>query len=176
MSTAISVERAREIGVRKTFGSDKKSIIWQFLCESILFSLISVVLGALLAGLFLPLLNNIAGSELSFAYFFNPVRLINLGFAIFIGVVAGLYPALVLSSFRPIAVLKGRFKSGSGGVALRNALVVFQFAISVILIICTIVINSQMQFMLGNKLGFTKDNVIAIKGTYGCRKPTGFFK
>ena len=82
------------------------------------------------------------------------------------GTVAGLYPALVLSSFKPIAVLKGRFKSGSGGVALRNALVVFQFAISVVLIICTIVINNQMQLMPGNKLGFIKDNIIAVKGTY----------
>ena len=162
LSTAISVERAREIGVRKTFGSNKRSIIWQFLCESIFFSLISVVLGALLARLLLPLLNNITGSELSFAYFFNPVRiLIILCFAIFIGIIAGLYPALVLSSFKPIAVLKGRFKAGTGGVALRNGLVIFQFAISVILIICTIVINSQMQYMLGNKLGFTKDNIIS---------------
>jgi putative ABC transport system permease protein len=167
LSTAISVERAREIGIRKTFGSNKKFIIWQFLSESILFSLISVVLGALLARLFLPLLNNIAGSELSFAYFFNPIRVMLIpGFAVLIGIVAGLYPALVLSSFRPIAVLKGRFKSSKGGVALRNGLVIFQFAISVILIICTIVINSQMQFMLGNKLGFTKDNIIAIDGTY----------
>jgi len=166
LSTAISVERAREIGVRKTLGSDKKSIIWQFLCESILFSLISVVLGVLLAGLFLPLLNNITGNQLGFTYFFNPVSIaLILGLAIFIGIIAGLYPALVLSSFKPIAVLKGRFKSGSGGVALRNGLVVFQFAVSVILIICTIVINTQMQFMIGSKLGFTKDNIIAVEET-----------
>lgn len=167
LSTAISVERAKEIGVRKSFGSDKKSIVWQFLCESVLFSLISVALSVLFAVLLLPLLNNIAGSQLSFTYFFNPVYIgLIIGLAIFIGIIAGLYPALVLSSFKPIAVLKGRFKSGSGGVALRNGLVVFQFAVSVILIICTIVINSQVQFMLGNKLGFTKDNVIAVEGMY----------
>jgi putative ABC transport system permease protein len=167
LSTAISVERAREIGVRKTFGSNKRSITWQFLFESILFSLISVVLSVLLARLFLPLLNNITGSDLSFTYFFNPVRVVLiLGFAILVGIIAGLYPALILSSFKPIAVLKGRFKSNTGGVALRNGLVIFQFAVSVILIICTIVINGQMQFMLGNKPGFTKDNIIAVNGTY----------
>jgi putative ABC transport system permease protein len=167
LSTAISVERAREIGVRKTFGSNKKSIIWQFLCESVLFSLISVVLSVLLARLFLPFLINIAGTELSLTYFFTPVRIaLILSFAILIGFIAGLYPAMVLSSFKPIAVLKGRFKSNTSGVALRNGLVVFQFAISVILIICTIVINGQMQFMLGDKLGFTKDNIIVIEGAY----------
>ncbi|HVX26199.1 MAG TPA: ABC transporter permease [Parafilimonas sp.] len=167
LSTAISVERAREIGVRKTFGSDKKSIVWQFLCESVLFSLISVALGILLARLLLPLLNSITGSGLSFFYFFNPtIILIIFCIAIFIGGLAGLYPALVLSSFRPIAVLKGRFKSGARGVALRNGLVVFQFAISIFLIIGTIVINSQMQFMLGSKLGFKKDNIIAVRQTF----------
>ncbi|MFT3705327.1 MAG: FtsX-like permease family protein [Agriterribacter sp.] len=167
LSTAISVERAREIGVRKTFGSDKKSIIWQFLCESVLFSLISLTVGVLLAGLFLPVLNNITKSQLSFAYFFQPVSIaLMVGLGICTGIIAGLYPALVLSSFKPIAVLKGRFKSGSLGMSLRNGLVVFQFAVSVVLIICTVVVNNQMQFMLGNKLGFTKDNVIAVEDTY----------
>ena len=167
LSTAISVERAKEIGIRKTFGSSKNSITWQFLTESILFSLVSVVISILLARLFLPLLNNITGSELSFAYFFNPLCIVFIvAFAVLIGIVAGLYPAMVLSSFRPIAVLKGRFKSNTKGVALRNGLVVFQFAVSVILIICTIIINSQMQFMLGNKLGFTKDNIITVNNMY----------
>jgi len=99
-----------------------------------------------------------------------------LSFAVLIGIVAGLYPALVLSSFRPIAVLKGRFKSNTSGVALRNGLVVFQFAVSVILIICTIVINSQMHLMLGNKLGFTKDNVIAVNNIYSLQNNGEAFK
>lgn len=167
LSTAVSVERAREVGIRKTFGSDKKALTWQFLSESILFSLISVIAAALLASSGVPLLNRISGTELSFSYFLDPLRiLVIIVFVVLVGIIAGLYPALVLSSFRPITVLKGRFKSSNRGMALRNGLVIFQFVISVILIICTIVVNSQMQFMLGDKLGFKKDHIIAIEGIY----------
>lgn len=167
LSTAISLERAREIGVRKTFGSDRKNIIGQFLCESTLFSVISIAVSFLLAALFLPLLRNITGTQLSIEYFFQPLRLmLILGFASLIGLMAGLYPALVLSSFQPVAVLKGRLKSNPRGIVLRNALLVFQFAVSVILIISTLVINHQMRLMLGNKLGFEKEHIIAIKGLY----------
>ncbi|MBS1935823.1 MAG: ABC transporter permease, partial [Bacteroidetes bacterium] len=110
-----------------------------------------------------PLLNKIAGTELSFAYFLTPMSVLLLaGFSIIIGFVAGIYPAFVLSSFDPIMVLKGRFKSSNRGVLLRNGLVVFQFSISVILIICTIVVNRQMQYMLGDRLGFKKDHIISI--------------
>jgi len=178
LSTAVSVERAREVGIRKTFGSGKKSIIWQFLSESIIFSIISIILAALLAYLSVPVLNNIAGGQLSFSYFITPLHIaIMLSFAVFIGIIAGLYPAFVLSSFKPIAVLKGRLKSGAHGMRLRNGLVVFQFAISVILIICTIVVNNQMQYMLGDKLGYNKDNVISIDNAYHLRSvqgPNGF--
>ncbi len=174
LSTAVSVERAREVGIRKTFGSDKKTIIWQFLSESIFLSLISTLLAVLLATLFLPVLKSMTGDQLAITYFFTPLRILFvITVAIFIGIMAGLYPAFVLSSFRPIAVLKGRFKSGTHGMALRNGLVIFQFAISVTLIICTIVINSQMQFVLGDKLGFKKDNIISVHGLYHLkdRKP-----
>jgi putative ABC transport system permease protein len=167
LSTAISVERAREIGIRRTFGSDKKSIVWQFLGESILFSLISLVVSLVLSGLSLPLLNTITGSTFSFVSFFNPASVVAIiSFGILTGVMAGLYPAIVLSSFKPIAVLKGRFKTGATGMFLRNGLVVFQFSVSVTLIICTIVIKKQTHLMLGNSAGFTKDNVIAIRQTY----------
>ncbi|HSB94721.1 MAG TPA: ABC transporter permease, partial [Flavitalea sp.] len=138
LSTAISVERAREIGIRKTFGSSKGSIVGQFLCESILTSFISVLLGVAIAKLALPFLNTIVGGHLTFGSYFSLTAIMSiLVFSILIGILAGLYPALVLSSFHPITVLKGRFKSGSSGQALRNSLVIFQFAISAILIICT---------------------------------------
>ena len=88
-----------------------------------------------------------------------------LGFSVLVGLVAGLYPSLVLSSFEPMLVLKGRFKSNPRGIALRNGLVIFQFAISVILIICTIVVNKQMQFVLGDQLGFKRDHIINVEGT-----------
>ncbi|HLK27059.1 MAG TPA: ABC transporter permease [Puia sp.] len=164
LSTARSVERAKEVGIRKTFGSEKKSLIWQFLLESVMVSLLSMVVAVLLIVLLLPLFNKVSGKELTITYFIEPVKIILLfAFAIFIGIIAGLYPAFVLSSFKPIMVLKGKFKSNKYGTALRNGLVVFQFAISVILIICTIIVNQQMQYMLGDKLGFRKDHIIEIE-------------
>ncbi len=164
LSTARSVERAKEVGIRKTFGSEKKSLIWQFLLESVMVSLLSMIVAVLLIVLLLPLFNKVSGKELTTAYFMEPLKIISLiGFAILVGIVAGLYPAFVLSSFKPIMVLKGKFKSNKYGTALRNGLVVFQFAISVILIICTIIVNQQMQYMLGDKLGFRKDHIIEIE-------------
>ena len=163
LSTALAVQRAREVGIRKTFGSRRPELIRQFLTESLAFSLLSVLLAMALGALFTPLLNRVSGQELSFAWFLQPVRLLLiLVFAFGIGLVAGVYPAFVLSSFRPIEVLKGKFKSGRQGIALRNGLVVFQFAVSVILIVCTIVVNRQMQFMLGDSLGFRQDHIIAL--------------
>jgi len=170
LSTALSVERAKEVGIRKTFGSLKSSLVWQFLSEAVLFSFMSMLLALLLVYLFVPLLNKISGNELSFIYFLQPPQLLLvLAFSILVGVVAGLYPAFVLSSFNPISVLKGRFKSNSRGVALRNGLVIFQFAVSVILIICTIVINKQMQYVLSDRLGFKRDHIISVQKLYYLR-------
>ncbi|MEO5681393.1 MAG: ABC transporter permease [Chitinophagaceae bacterium] len=166
LSTARSMERAKEVGIRKTFGSEKKSLITQFLLESVLVSLLSFVAAFLLIILLLPLFNKISGKELGIAWFIAPLKLFLLFlFAIAIGITAGAYPAFVLSSFKPILVLKGKFRSNKYGMALRNALVVFQFAISVILIICTIMVNRQMQYMQGDALGFKKDHVIEILQT-----------
>jgi putative ABC transport system permease protein len=171
LSTAISVERAREIGIRKTFGSDKKELIGQFLTESMLFSIASMVIGMLLAFLFVPVMNKISGNELSFSYYLQPLQLLMItGFSILVGIIAGLYPALVLSSFEPISVLKGRFKSNRQGIALRNGLVVFQFAVSVILIICTIVVSKQIKYVLGDSLGFRQDHIIRVEGLWYLRQ------
>lgn len=166
LSTARSVERAREVGIRKTFGSERKALIGQFLMESVLISVISMILAFGLTLLLLPLFNTVAGKHLTVAWFLQPVWLLLLpAFVIITGIIAGLYPAFVLSSFNPIMVLKGRFKSNRYGLALRNGLVVFQFTVSVILIISTIVVNRQMNYMLGNKLGFKKDHVIVVERT-----------
>ena len=166
LSTARSTERAKEVGIRKTFGSEKKALIGQFLTESTMLSLIGMLLAVGLAFLLLPLFNQISGKDLDLISFFNSQTiLILLLFTITTGLIAGLYPAFVLSSFRPIQVLKGKFKSSSYGLALRNGLVVFQFAISVILIICTIVVNSQMKYMTSEKLGFDKEHTIIVQRT-----------
>ncbi len=177
LSTARSVERAKEVGIRKTFGSERKSLIWQFLMESVMLSLISVVLAFILMLLLLPLFNQLTGKQLTLLYFLDASKIIFLLlFAIIVGVIAGLYPALVLSSFKPILILKGRFKSSRFGLILRNGLVVFQFAISVMLIISTILINKQMNFMLGAQLGFKKDNIISIQNSGFLDKQTNAFK
>ena len=166
LSTARSVERAKEVGIRKTFGSEKRSLIGQFLIESVFVSLISMLLAFVIIILLIPTFNTISGKELTVIYFLQPTWIfLLLAFVIITGLIAGLYPAFVLSSFNPIAVLKGRFKSNRYGLALRNGLVIFQFAISVILIISTIVVNRQMKFMLGDKLGFKKDHVIVVERT-----------
>jgi putative ABC transport system permease protein len=166
LSTARSVERAKEVGIRKTFGSEKRSLVWQFLIESILVSLISMFLAFAIIVLLIPAFNTISGKELTVSYFLQPTWILLLvAFVLITGFVAGLYPAFILSSFNPIMVLKGRFKSNNYGLALRNGLVVFQFFISIVLIIATLVVNNQMKYMLGNKLGFKKDHVIVVERT-----------
>jgi ABC-type transport system, involved in lipoprotein release, permease component len=177
LSTARSLERAKEVGIRKTFGSERRSLINQFLLESVMLSFISMIVGIIFIALLLPLFNQVADKDLSLVYFLQPLRiLIILGFAILVGLIAGIYPALVLSSFKPITVLKGKFKSSGYGLALRNGLVVFQFAISVILIICTIIVNKQMNYMLGNRLGFKKDHIIVVERSDLLDKQTKAFK
>jgi putative ABC transport system permease protein len=166
LSTARSVERAREVGVRKTFGSGQRSLVLQFLVESVLVSIVSMLLALGLVWVCLPMFSRLAGEEFAVGSLVNPLSVFGLlVFGLGVGVVAGLYPAFVLSSFQPIKVLKGKFHSNKYGVALRNALVVFQFAISILLIICTIVVNQQMRFMLGDALGFRQDHVIEIQRT-----------
>jgi len=177
LATARSLERAREVGIRKTFGSNRKSLILQFLVESILISLLSILLALGIIFLLLPLFNQLSGKELTGLYFFSAGRILLLFlFAILVGTLAGLYPAFVLSSFKPIVVLKGRFKSNRYGMGLRNGLVVFQFAISVVLIISTIIVNRQMKYMLGDQLGFKKDHIIVVERTDLLAQQTESFK
>ncbi len=164
LSTARSVERAKEVGIRKTFGSEKSALVGQFLVESVVIALLALLLALALMFVLLPLFNQLSGRHLTFGYLLNPLFLLALFLlAVIIGLVAGLYPAFVLSSFQPIVVLKGRFKSNKKGLVLRNGLVIFQFAISVILIIAAIVVNQQMQYMLGDRLGFRKDQIVLIE-------------
>src|SRR6478735_6054058 len=137
LSTARSVLRGKEIGIRKVVGAQKKELVLQFLCESVLICWIAALLAILLTRLALPWLNDISGQDLSITSLFKwqfLLPLLSLPFVI--GILAGIYPALFLSSFQPIKVLKGLIKVGGHSLSFRKALVVVQFSISIILIIC----------------------------------------
>ncbi len=166
LSTAKSASRAKEVGLRKVVGSYRRSLVVQFLIESMLYILLSIGLGVLLAWLLLPLFNQLANKQLIFPWtnvWLLPASLLS---TIGIGLLAGFYPAAYLSGFQPISVLKGQLKRGAKNPVLRNGLVVFQFTTSIILIVGTLIINSQMHFILNRKIGFDKDQVMVIQATH----------
>ncbi|SDF73922.1 putative ABC transport system permease protein [Mucilaginibacter pineti] len=165
LSTAKSANRAKEVGLRKVVGSNRSSLIAQFLTESLIYSFVSFILGILIAWLLLPYFNTMAARSLAMPWlewWFVPVILLS---TLVIGTLAGLYPAFYLSGFNPGQVLKGTISAGSKSPVLRNGLVVFQFAASVILIISTVVIYNQMHFILNRKAGFDKDQVMILQST-----------
>ena len=165
LATARSAERAREVGVRKTMGSLKGQLIYQFLIESILISLIATGLAICFAQLALPYFNELAGKTLTFS--FSPLFVSGLlGVALLVGFMAGSYPAFALSAIQPILVMKGNFSANSKGSWLRNGLVVFQFFISIVLIVGTVVVSQQMKFMQNKSLGYEKDQVVVIERAF----------
>lgn len=164
LSTARSANRAKEVGLRKVVGSFRSNLIKQFLTESVLFSFLSFVLGILLAWLLLPYFNFLAAKSMIFPlkeWWLVPLV---IAAALIIGCVAGLYPALYLSGFKPIQVLKGSVSAGSKSSTLRSGLVVFQFTTSIVLIISTFIIDRQMGYILNKKVGFEKDQVLLLQG------------
>ncbi len=163
LSTARSTGRAREVGLRKVMGADRGKIIRQFLSESILNSLISCLLALILVDLTLPLFRSISGIDLRIDYAQNLWLIPGLvGIAVFIGLIAGSYPAFFLSGFQPSSVLKGEFKAGKKGSRFRSALVIVQFTISIALIAGTIVVFNQLDYMKNKRLGFQKEQVVVI--------------
>lgn len=164
LSTARSSLRAREIGIRKTIGAERGELIFQFLAESVLITWMGMILAFLLAGILLPYMGTLAGRTLSLWALARPpviLCLILLPFAV--GVLSGLYPALVLSGFKPVLVLKGLFKANSSDLSLRRVLVVFQFAISIVLIICTWIVYQQIRYMVETPLGYNKDQLVVFR-------------
>lgn len=163
LTTARAAERAREVGVRKVIGAEGRQLIFQFIGESLIVSLVAFLLTLLLAALLLPLFNQLAGKTISHSIFENPYApgLLLLG-AIGTGLLAGLYPAVVLSSFKPVTVLKGRFVTSHKGIFLRKGLVVTQFAISLALMAATVIIYRQVAYMRNYQLGFRKDQMVVI--------------
>ncbi len=177
LATARSSERAREVGVRKSLGSTKGQLATQFLTESVLLSFISFVLAVVLTGLFLPAFNNLSGKSLSIGPLMGWTTLpLMLLLALGIGLLAGSYPAGVLSSFEPIKVLKGKFFATRQGHLLRNGLVVFQFSISIILIISTLIVFRQLSYIQTKELGFTKEAVLTLQGAGSLGRNTEAFK
>ncbi len=167
LSTAGASKRAREVGIRKVLGSLKQELVRQFLVESIMLSGIALIIALSLVYLGLPAFNKLAGKDLTFQFTSTPwVIPVLVLFGLFTGLLAGSYPAFYLSSFNPVSVLKGKFTSGKKGISLRSSLVVFQFFISIALIICTTVVFNQLNYIQQIKLGYNKEQVVVVSNTY----------
>jgi putative ABC transport system permease protein len=166
LTTARSASRAKEVGIRKVLGTERKELVMQFLTETTLLVCLSLLIAIVIAFLALPLFNSLSGKTMTLLSLFSPVilpLLILLPFAV--GMLAGTYPAFFLSAFKPIEVLKGRLKAGTKSGTLRSALVVFQFTTSIVLIIGTIVVFRQLHYIQTRDLGFNKDQVLIVDGT-----------
>jgi putative ABC transport system permease protein len=169
LSTASASKRAREVGVRKVLGSDQRQLVGQFLTEYTLMSLVALLIALVLVNVMLPVFNELAGKEIAIHYFSDVWTLPSLlAFGLAVGMVAGIYPAFFLSSFKPISVLKGSLfpsLSGKRSISLRSGLVVFQFTVAVVLIIGTIVVYNQLEFIHNKDLGYDKEQVLILPNT-----------
>ena len=161
LSTARSENRAKEVGLRKVVGAYRSTLIGQFFGESVLMTLISLLLALVLAKIFLPLLNNLAGTQITVSMADSgSLLLMVLGVAILTGLIAGIYPALVLSAFQPVRVLKTNARSKTRGSIFRTLLVVFQFSITIFLIISTNIIKDQVDYLQNRDLGYHEENLV----------------
>ncbi len=177
LTTARSANRAKEVGIRKVLGTDRKDLIAQFLSESILMVFLSLVIAIAVAWLALPLFNDVAGKSMTMGSLFSPVILpLLIVLPFLVGLAAGSYPAFFLSAFKPIEVLKGKLASGKTKGGVRSVLVVFQFTTSILLIIGTIVIYNQLHFIQTRDLGFKKDQVLIVNDTYALKNNADAFK
>ncbi len=164
MSTAKSAGRAKEVGLRKTLGSLRRQLINQFLSESIVYSIVAVVLAIAISYLLLPYFNLLSGKNLDISAFGSPLFIGGfVGMILVVGLLAGSYPAFYLTSFNAVEVLKGKVRAGMKSKGVRSVLVVFQFALSIFLIIFTAVVYQQITYMQEKNLGIDKDNVIIVQ-------------
>ncbi len=163
LSTARAANRAREVGVRKALGSGRPQLVRQFLLEAILSSLVAFLAASALVELLLPFFNQLAGQQMATNYFSDPKSVVGaIGLALLVGIIAGSYPAFYLTSFQPAAALQGKLVAGSARVRLRSGLVVLQFVISVVLIVGTMVVAKQVNYIRAKNLGFDKENVVVL--------------
>jgi putative ABC transport system permease protein len=176
LSTARSAVRSKEVGIRKVLGSNKTQLVKQFLSESILLTFIAVVIAIALVEIFLPSFNTLAGKDLHTSYFNNFITIpVLVLVVIIVGLIAGSYPAFFLSSFRPVTVLKGNLNH-IGGSWLRSGLVVFQFAISIILFIGTFIIYGQLKYVQDKNLGFDREHVLVVTRAWALENQSQTFK
>ena len=163
LSTARSLTRAKEVGMRKVVGAERKQLLQQFLTETTLFALLALVFAIGIAYWALPLFNQLSDRTMIFDFRSNPfLVLVLLGLVVAVGLLAGLYPAAVLSAFKPIEVLKGKFVKKSQGISFRKILVTLQFVVSIALIASTILVNLQLKYLKNKNLGFDKENVMVL--------------
>lgn len=163
LATARSLERAKEVGIRKVIGAHKKGLVYQFLGESMVMVLLASLIGLGLVFLFLPGMREITGKPFSTAELYDISTLLTYGgMALLIGMLSGVYPAFVLSGFKPSSVLKGVFRTSQSGNRLRKGLVIFQFSLSIALIASTVIVFFQLSFMLDKNLGFDREQQLVI--------------
>lgn len=167
LSTARSAKRAKEVGIRKVVGSARSQLIVQFITESVLMS-VAALFGTLVLVRFLqPFFHSLIGSKIDIHFLAHPSQLLILaGVIVLVGIIAGIYPAFVLSSFRPVSVLKQQMKGGARTHWLRSALVVFQFLTSIVLIIGTLIIHNQMRYIQNKDLGFQKEQILVVQDAF----------
>jgi len=176
LSTAHSLKRAKEVGVRKTLGSTKMELIRQFLTESGLISFISLVLALIIVTIAMPFFNDLSGKDISIP-FLNPFFWLVLLLSVtLLGFISGMYPAFFMSKFSPIKSLKGNSKGITNDLNIRNSLVVFQFAISAFLIVSTLIVFQQLKFIQNKSLGYAKDQVLIIEDVYAAGNSSQIFK
>jgi putative ABC transport system permease protein len=171
LSTASSAKRAAEVGVRKVLGAQKQSLLRQFLGESLIMAIVALFIASLLSYILLPAFREVSGTKLPLSIqAHGPLIIMFILLALLTGILAGIYPALYLSSFKPISVLKGKFSNSLAAVSIRKGLVVFQFVISIGLIVASVVIASQMKFMRSKDLGFAKEQQVVVPLRTGTAK------
>ncbi len=163
LATARSLERAKEVGIRKVIGAERRGLIYQFLGESLILVLFASLLGLVLAFLGLPWLSSLTDKTFTMVSFLTaPILILYFGTTLLTGLISGSYPAFILSGFRPVSVLKGAFRTSAQGANLRKGLVVLQFSISIALIASTVVVYNQLGFMLNKDMGFDKEQQLIL--------------
>jgi len=163
LSTAHSIERAREVGIRKVVGAAKSQLFWQFIGESVILFIASMIFSFGIASFALPYFNQLADRQLSIqAFFSSDFLLFSLMVCVGISVLAGSYPAMILSRLQPVRVLKGLFRNTRSGKGVQHFLIVFQFAISAFLIVSTVIIQKQLYFIQHKKLGYDREHVLVL--------------